>query len=219
MEQTMGHSAAHYKQMEEEFDVLNLTQRIYADSSEGLLGWAKDLWYQYCQFTEKDPLITLQKISINVLYAFFDWLLSVRKDRVGAVSTLQTYWNAFCLVRKKETGYQAIDPLIKSQMHGVRSKPLTSILLRLTTSSTPSSNSNRILLLKPRNPESAVVLITPRSKLDLIPREIERKTSTWNICTYEFVTWRVYSTTQTVTPVTILSLHQRPWESANALLA
>ena len=46
MEQTMGHSAAHYKQMEEEFDILDLTQRIYADSSEGLLGWVKDLWYQ-----------------------------------------------------------------------------------------------------------------------------------------------------------------------------
>ena len=74
---------------------------------------------RYCTFTEKDPIITLRGISINVLYVFFDWLLSVRKDTLGAASTLQTYWNVFCLVRKKETGCQIIDPLVKSQMHGV----------------------------------------------------------------------------------------------------
>ncbi len=60
------------------------------------------------------------KISINVLYVFFDWLLSSRKDTMGAASTLQTYWNVFCLVRKKETGSLEIDPPVKSQMHGVR---------------------------------------------------------------------------------------------------
>ena len=64
--------------------------------------------------------MALKGISINVLFVFFDWLLSVRKDRLGAASTLQTYWNVFCLVRKKETGCLEIDPLIKSQMHGVR---------------------------------------------------------------------------------------------------
>jgi len=45
---------------------------------------------------------------------------------VGAASTLQTYWNVFCLVRKKETGYLEIDPLVKSQMHGVGEHLLTS---------------------------------------------------------------------------------------------
>lgn len=44
---------------------------------------------------------------------------------VGAASTLQTYWNVFCLVRKKETGCQEIDPLVKSQMQGVRERLLT----------------------------------------------------------------------------------------------
>ncbi len=64
-------------------------------------------------------MATLEDISINVLYAFFDWLLRERKDSLGAASSLQTYWNAFCLVRKQETGRHQIDPLIKSQMHGV----------------------------------------------------------------------------------------------------
>ena len=79
---------------------------------------------RYCVFTEKDPLITLKKNSINVLYVFFDWLFTVRKDTLGAASSLQTYWNVCCLVRKKETGCLEIDPLINSQMHGVREAPL-----------------------------------------------------------------------------------------------
>jgi len=83
---------------------------------------------RYCTFTEKDPLITIKEVSINVLYVFFDWLLLVRKDTLGAASTLQTYWNVFCLVRKKVTGCQEIDPLVKSQMQGVRKLLHISIL-------------------------------------------------------------------------------------------
>ena len=84
-------------------------------------------FYRYCTLTEKDPLITLKQISINVLYVFFDWLLSVRRDSVSAADTLQTYWNVFCLVRKKETGCQDIDSLLKSQMQGVREHLLTCV--------------------------------------------------------------------------------------------
>ena len=79
---------------------------------------------RYCHFTKKDPVATLKSISINVLYAFFDWLLRERKNSLGASSSLQTYWNALCLVRKQETGYHQIDPLIKSQMHGAGQLPL-----------------------------------------------------------------------------------------------
>ena len=64
-------------------------------------------------------MATLEGISINVLYAFFDWLLRERKDSLGAASSLQKYWNAFCLLRNQEPGRHQIDPLIKSQMHGV----------------------------------------------------------------------------------------------------
>lgn len=69
--------------------------------------------------------MTLKAISINVLIAFFNWLLCEQK--VGAASTLQTYWNVFCLFRKKETGCLEIDPLIKTQMHGVRHNTLSTI--------------------------------------------------------------------------------------------
>ena len=59
----------------------------------------------------------------------------VRKDRLGAARTLQTYWNVFCLVRKKETGCLEIEPLIKSQMHRVpASTPFEKAFYHLTRS-------------------------------------------------------------------------------------
>ena len=45
---------------------------------------------RFYELTNKDPIITLQCISINTLYVFFNWLLSVRKGTLGATSTLQT---------------------------------------------------------------------------------------------------------------------------------
>lgn len=64
-------------------------------------------------------MATFKGISINVLYVFIDWLLKKPKDRFGAASSLQTYWNALCLVRKQETGCHQIAPFIKNQMHGI----------------------------------------------------------------------------------------------------
>lgn len=76
---------------------------------------------KYCALTERDSVLTLNTISINILYVFFDRLLKIRKDRIGEVGTLQPFWNVFCQVQKKETGCLQIDPLIKGQMHEVRS--------------------------------------------------------------------------------------------------
>ncbi|KAL8626100.1 hypothetical protein Q9189_008220 [Teloschistes chrysophthalmus] len=122
MVHSMEHSPEYYQQMEDDLDVLKFTQRVYGKGSENMLNLVKNFWYQYCQFTKKNPVATLEGISINVLYAFFDWLLRERKGSLGAASSLQTYWNALCLVRKQETGCHQIDPLIKSQMHGVRQR-------------------------------------------------------------------------------------------------
>ena len=43
---TVGYSADYYKKMENELDVLTLTQRVYKDSSERLQIWIKELWYR-----------------------------------------------------------------------------------------------------------------------------------------------------------------------------
>ena len=71
-----------------------------AELDQGPLGPVKEIFlpladqvllidvYRYCRFTEKDPLITFKEIWINVLYISFDWLLTVRKDSIGAARTL-----------------------------------------------------------------------------------------------------------------------------------
>ncbi|KAI4213155.1 MAG: hypothetical protein L6R36_009463 [Xanthoria steineri] len=105
---TLEHSPEYYRQMEDDLNVLEFTQRVYGRGSENLLSLVKNFWYRYCRFTKKNPVATLEGISINVL--------------LGTASSLQIYWNALCLVRKQETGCHQIDPLIKSQMHGVRQR-------------------------------------------------------------------------------------------------
>ncbi|KAI4221929.1 MAG: hypothetical protein L6R40_008609 [Gallowayella cf. fulva] len=87
---TLEHSPEYYRQMEGDLNVLEFTQRVYGRGSENLLSLVKNFWYRYCQFTKKNPVATLEGISINVLYAFFDWLLRERKGSLGAASSLQT---------------------------------------------------------------------------------------------------------------------------------
>ncbi|KAL9582090.1 MAG: hypothetical protein Q9212_003502 [Teloschistes hypoglaucus] len=140
MVHSMEHFPEYYQQMEDDLDVLKFTQRVYGKGRENMLNLVKNFWYQYCQFTKKNPVATLEGISINVLYAFFDWLLRERKGSLGAASSLQTYWNALCLVRKQETGCHQIDPLIKSQMHGVRQRLAIAHKLRKEKKKKPVSH-------------------------------------------------------------------------------
>lgn len=46
MVQTTEHSAEYYQQMEEDFDVLELTQRVYGKGSENMLSLLKSFWYK-----------------------------------------------------------------------------------------------------------------------------------------------------------------------------
>ncbi|KAL8801176.1 MAG: hypothetical protein Q9200_007023, partial [Gallowayella weberi] len=70
------HSPEYYQQMEDDLNVRELTQRVYGRGSENMFSLVKKFWYQ------KDPLAALEGISINVLYAFFDWLLRERKNSI-----------------------------------------------------------------------------------------------------------------------------------------
>ncbi|KAL8637876.1 MAG: hypothetical protein Q9228_004900, partial [Teloschistes exilis] len=70
MAHTMQHSPEYYLQIEDNLNVLELTRRVYRRGIENMLSL----------FTQKNPLATLRGISINILYAFFDWLLRERKN-------------------------------------------------------------------------------------------------------------------------------------------
>lgn len=74
----------------------------------------------YCDFVGKDRLQFLREIPLRSLHNFFHWLLTARRKSIREASSLQTYWNVFGLIRKKETGLVFIDPTIKAQMTAVR---------------------------------------------------------------------------------------------------
>ena len=46
MAQTTEHCPEYYQQMEEDFNVLELTQRVYGKGSESMLSLVKNFWYQ-----------------------------------------------------------------------------------------------------------------------------------------------------------------------------
>lgn len=64
-------------------------------------------------------MATLKAMPIKVLDNFFHYVLHTRRASVRHASTLQTYWNVFTLMRRRETGIVDITPLVKTQMHGV----------------------------------------------------------------------------------------------------
>ena len=46
MSHNIEHAPEYYQQMEDDFDVLEFTQRVYGKSSENLLSLVKKFWYQ-----------------------------------------------------------------------------------------------------------------------------------------------------------------------------
>ena len=132
----MAHiSVETYKKMEMDFNEIALTQKKYKNKSvhdwisEMITKWGKVsrwLWiililiYSYCTFMEKDRRQFLREIFISSLYNFFHWLFTVCWESFWVASSLQTYWNVFGFIRKKETSLMFIDPTIKTQMTAVK---------------------------------------------------------------------------------------------------
>ncbi|MCJ1478787.1 hypothetical protein MMC13_007471 [Lambiella insularis] len=111
-------SPEYYLKLLDNFDELQLTQRVYSPNTETLLGWVKRLWTSYCTFTRQDSKKALAAISAARLHNFFHWLLNQRQGRMRSISTLETYWKVFRLVHETETGGK-IDKLTTRQMQGV----------------------------------------------------------------------------------------------------
>lgn len=74
---------------------------------------------RYCTSTQKDPVECLRLFNISTVATFFHWLLRTRQATLRKASTLQTYWNTLCLLRKAETGLHIIPQELKASMVGV----------------------------------------------------------------------------------------------------
>lgn len=46
MAHTTEHSPEYYQQMEEDFNVLEFTQKVYEEDTEGMLSLVKRFWYE-----------------------------------------------------------------------------------------------------------------------------------------------------------------------------
>ncbi len=69
----------------------------------------------------KETVSELRHFTIKILQLFFHFLLAHRRQTLRHTSTLQTYWNTLCLVRRRETGLMVIETHVKDGMVGVRS--------------------------------------------------------------------------------------------------
>ena len=74
---------------------------------------------RYCSIVRKDPGESLELFRVGTVATFLHWLLKTRKSTLRKASTLQTYWNTLCLVRKAETGLHIIPQELKAAMVGV----------------------------------------------------------------------------------------------------
>ncbi|KAM3424156.1 hypothetical protein BST61_g11301 [Cercospora zeina] len=92
------------------------TQKTY--KSEKLLQSIEREWRLFCEQLQLDAIVELQQVRIRVVHAFLVWLLG--KRHVEHSSTLQTYWNTLCMVRRRVTGDVHFPLDVKLKMRDVR---------------------------------------------------------------------------------------------------
>ncbi|KAK0838493.1 hypothetical protein LTS02_017738 [Friedmanniomyces endolithicus] len=105
-----------YRQREADFDEVSATQRPYAKGSKSLLNGVQQQWLR-CSSPAR--VLRLKYTEPAAASLFFHFLLAHRRQTLRHTSTLQTYWNTLCLVRRRETGLMVIETHVKDGMVGV----------------------------------------------------------------------------------------------------
>jgi hypothetical protein len=82
----------------------------------------------------------MRQASVPVLDNFFHWLLEERRERLHKASSLQTYWNAWTMIRQQKTTL-TVEPQLKAAMDGVCINGTPSSQVRLTLRSHRSGSS------------------------------------------------------------------------------
>ncbi|KAK3614318.1 hypothetical protein LTR56_027328, partial [Elasticomyces elasticus] len=108
--------SAEYLRREEEFNEIDWTRRLYAKGSDALARGIRAQWQSFCHKVKKDPVEELKCFEVKRLSLFFHFVLAQRRATLRHTSTLQTYWNTLCLVRKRETGLQHVPSHVKEAM-------------------------------------------------------------------------------------------------------
>jgi len=132
----------YYIQLAEGFDETEDAKEDYKPSTTALLDRIEEQWFlevdsslstcsvgltacRFCRYIRKDPHEAYQTVYAGLLFSFFDWLLSQKKDKRGRrkpgtkhKSSLGTYWKLYRLVYERATG-EKIDGKLNRVMHRV----------------------------------------------------------------------------------------------------
>ncbi|KAK1707756.1 C2H2 finger domain protein [Colletotrichum acutatum] len=97
----------------------------YSPGTTVLLDAVEEQWRQFCCVLKRDPKECYAKISLGLMYNFFDWVMSQkigkngRKKRgIKKKSSLGTYWKVFRLVFERAVG-EKINQKLNRSMHRV----------------------------------------------------------------------------------------------------
>lgn len=90
---------------------------------------------RYCEVLERDPQQCYESLDINLIYNFFDWVLSQKVGKDGRrmrgvkkISALNTYWKYFLLAYNIAVGHK-IDSRLADSM---KNESVSSDLVYLT---------------------------------------------------------------------------------------
>ncbi|KAI3531970.1 C2H2 finger domain-containing protein [Colletotrichum abscissum] len=95
----------------------------YSPGTTVLLDAVEEQWRQFCCVLKRDPQDCYAKISLGLMYNFFDWVLSQKVGKDGRKkrgtkkkSSLGTYWKVFRLVFDRAVG-EKINQKLNRSMH------------------------------------------------------------------------------------------------------
>ncbi|KXH36374.1 C2H2 finger domain-containing protein [Colletotrichum salicis] len=95
----------------------------YSPGTTVLLDAVEEQWRQFCCVLKRDPKECYAKISLSLMYNFFDWVMSQKVGKNGRKkrgikkkSSLGTYWKVFRLVFERAVG-EKINQKLNRSMH------------------------------------------------------------------------------------------------------
>ncbi|EGC46846.1 C2H2 finger domain-containing protein [Histoplasma capsulatum var. duboisii H88] len=103
------HPPEHYMEMMADTNGSLLQYNEYAANSLKLLDRIEQEWFKFCAYLKREPKDMYQRMDVQMLYAFFSWVLNQRRGKGGRrrqglkyQSSLDTYWKIFRLVYERE---------------------------------------------------------------------------------------------------------------------
>lgn len=120
--------ATYYRERMQRFDEKEYMKTVYAPGTEAALNRVLQVWRAFCRIVLERPWrSSMKQIDLRMLQAFFEFFLNQckakdgrRKRPIKITRSLQTFWNNFTLVYRKEALSDPYLRLNKSAVRNVR---------------------------------------------------------------------------------------------------